>query len=109
MTIRDLIALLDRPLCTGSLDVEAGAVTADSRLVEAGTIFVAVRGENRDGRQFIPMALERGAAAIVADTAAETGHPEDIPYIQVSDTRHALAALAGALAGNPAKKLKLVE
>ena len=107
MILRDLIASLDRPLCTGSLDVEVHAVTADSRLVTPGTAFVAVRGGSRDGRQFIPMALEKGASAIVADSAAESGFPEEVPYIQVSDTRHALAALAGALAGDPSKKLRL--
>jgi UDP-N-acetylmuramoyl-L-alanyl-D-glutamate--2,6-diaminopimelate ligase len=105
--LRDLIASLDRPLAAGPLDVDIRAVTSDSRLVEPGTAFIAVRGESRDGRMFIPMALERGASAIVADSAAETGHPEEIPFIQVSDTRHALAVFARLLAGEPSKKLKL--
>ncbi len=107
MILRDLIAALDRPLCTGSLDAEISAVTADSRLAGPGTAFVAIRGEKRDGRQFIPQALEAGAAAIIADSAPESGHPEEVPYIQVSDTRHALAVLAGILAGEPSAKLKL--
>ena len=108
MILRDLIALLDRPLATGPLDVEINAVTSDSRMAGPGIVFVAVRGESRDGRMFIPMALENGAAAIIADTAAETGHPENVPYIHVSDTRHALAVAACALSGEPSKKLKLV-
>lgn len=107
MNLRDLIASLDRPLAAGTLDVDIRAVTSDSRLVEPGIAFVAVRGESRDGRQFIPMALERGASAIIADSAAETGHPENVPYIQVSDTRHALAVFARLLAGEPSKKLRL--
>jgi len=105
--LRDLIASLDRPLCTGPLDVEILAVTADSRLVAPGTAFVAIRGGSRDGRQFIPMALEKGAAVIIADSASESGFPEEIPYIHVSDPRHALSAFASALAGDPSKKLKL--
>ena len=88
MILRDLIAHLDRPLHAGPLDTDIRAVTSDSRLVEPGVAFVAVRGESRDGREFIPMALERGAAVIISDTAPETGHPAEIPYIQVSDTRH---------------------
>ena len=107
MILRDLIASLDRPLSAGPLDVEINAVTADSRLAGPGVAFIAIRGESRDGRQFIPAALEAGAAAIVADTAAESGHPEEVPYIQVSDTRHALAAMAALLAGHPSKHLKL--
>jgi UDP-N-acetylmuramoyl-L-alanyl-D-glutamate--2,6-diaminopimelate ligase len=105
--LRDLIATLNRPLVAGPLDVEIRAVTSDSRLVEPGTAFVAVRGESHDGRMFIPMALERGAAVIVSDTAAETGHPDEVPYIHVGDVRHALAAFARALSGDPSGKLKL--
>jgi UDP-N-acetylmuramoyl-L-alanyl-D-glutamate--2,6-diaminopimelate ligase len=105
--LRDLIARLDRPLPAGPLDTDILAVTSDSRLVEPGSAFVAVRGGREDGRKFIPMALERGASAIIADTAAETGHPPEIPYVQVADTRRALAALARTLAGDPSKRLKL--
>lgn len=107
MILRDLIPSLHRPLAVGPLDVDILAVTADSRLVEPGTAFVAIRGDDRDGRMFIPMALENGAAAIISDSAAETGHPDDVPYIQTGDTRHALAAFARILAGEPSKKLKL--
>jgi UDP-N-acetylmuramoyl-L-alanyl-D-glutamate--2,6-diaminopimelate ligase len=107
VTLRDLIALLDRPLATGPLDVEIDAVTSDSRAAGPGSVFIAVRGESRDGRMFIPMALENGAAAIIADSAAESGHPENVPYVHVSDTRRALATVAAALAGNPSRKIKV--
>lgn len=108
MTLRDLIGLLARPVHTGSLDVDLTAVTADSRAVVPGVAFVAIRGHQQDGRRFIPAALESGAAAIISDTAPETGHPDGVPWIQVSDPRTALATLAAVLAGEPAKKLKLV-
>lgn len=108
MTLRDLIALLDRPLTTGPLDVEIKAVTADSRVVDPGAAYVAIRGGTRDGRAFIPMALEKGAAAIISDSAADDDHPEDVPYVHVGDVRQALAIFASALAGNPSKKLRLV-
>lgn len=108
MTLRELIALLPKPVHAGSLDVAISAVTADSRTVDEGTVFVAVRGSGQDGRMYIPSAIERGAAAIVADTAPETGHPLNVPWVQVADTRAALAAFADALAGSPSEKLKLV-
>ena len=107
MILRDLIASLDRPLCSGSLDVEVNAVTADSRMVKPGTAFVAIRGGSRDGRAFIPMALENGASVIISDSASAEGHPEGVPYLHVSDVRQALAAFAALLAGEPSKKLKL--
>jgi UDP-N-acetylmuramoyl-L-alanyl-D-glutamate--2,6-diaminopimelate ligase len=105
--LRDLIAHLDRPLHAGPLDTDIKAVTSDSRLVEPGVAFVAVRGESRDGREFIPKAIERGAAVIICDTAPDENHPAEVTYIQVSDTRHALAAFARLLAGEPSKKLRL--
>jgi len=105
--LRDLIASLQRPLVAGPLDVEILAVTADSRSTGPGTAFVAVRGGTQDGRKFIPAALDSGASAIIADSPAASGHPETVPWIQVNDTRHALAALASVLAGEPSKKLRL--
>lgn len=107
MTLRELIANLDHPLAAGPLDTDLSAVTADSRLAGPGTAFVAIRGGSRDGRTFIPMALENGASAIIADSAQETGHPDHVPYVQVRDTRAALATLARILAGDPAQKLRL--
>lgn len=107
MILRELIAVLNRPLAAGPLDVEIHAVTADSRLAGPGIAFVAIRGNKQDGRMYIPMALENGAAAIFADSGPETGHPVDVPYVHVNDTRVALALMAALLAGEPSKKLKL--
>lgn len=108
MTLRELIAPLPKPVHSGSLDVEIAAVTADSRTVDEGTVFVAIRGSGRDGREFIPSAIERGVVAIVADSAPETGHPLNVPWIQVPDPRAALAVFADLLAGSPSERLKLV-
>ena len=107
MKLRDLISRLERPVADGSLDVGANAVTADSRQVTAGSIFVAIRGAKADGRRFIGAAVERGAVAVVSDTARETGDP-GVPWIQVADPRKALSTLAAAFAGDPSEKLKLV-
>ncbi len=108
MKLRELIPRLHRPLIDGDLDTEITSVTSDSRSVEAGSVFVAVRGGSLDGRRFIRPAVEAGAVAIVADSARETGDPSDLPWIQVSDPRAALSALAAALEGDPAKELKLI-
>ena len=106
--IRDILSLLDRPRATGPLDAAVTSVTSDSRAVTAGSIFVAIRGNELDGRKFIPSAIEQGAVAIVADSAPETGDPTDVAWIQVRDTRKALASMAALLADNPSSKLRLV-
>ena len=79
----------------------------DSREVEEGGLFVAVRGEDTDGHLFIDKAIERGAVAVVCEEV-----PEDAPppggFIQVHRTRTALAELAAAFYGDPARELTMV-
>lgn len=95
---------------TGTIpDAPITAVTADSRLVQPGTVFVAIQGGTVDGHRFIPDALARGASAVVgtADLAAEAaGWPA--PYIRVADARLALATLAAALYDFPSSAMRLI-
>jgi len=78
------------------------AVTHDSRRVlrEPGTAFVAIPGFKRDGAEFVPEALGRGAALVVAERLPE-GLPKEAPVLVVPDARAALAALARAVHGDP--------
>jgi UDP-N-acetylmuramoyl-L-alanyl-D-glutamate--2,6-diaminopimelate ligase len=78
-----------------------GGVTHDSRLVEPGFAFVAIPGFRRDGTEFVPEALRRGAALIVA----ERGLPPGVPAVVVPDARAALAALARAAFGDPSAEM----
>ena len=71
------------------------AVSTDSRAVAAGELFIALRGENFDGHEFVAAARERGAvAAVVAADAAESLASVGLPLLVVADTRLALGALA---------------
>ena len=73
------------------------AVSTDSRSVAAGELFIALRGENFDGHQFVAAAGERGAvAAVVAADAAESLAGVGLPLLVVADTRLALGALAAS-------------
>jgi UDP-N-acetylmuramoyl-tripeptide--D-alanyl-D-alanine ligase len=70
-------------------------VSTDSRAVQAGELFIALRGENFDGHAFVAAARERGAvAAVVAADAAEALGEAGMPLLLVADTRLALGALA---------------
>jgi UDP-N-acetylmuramoyl-L-alanyl-D-glutamate--2,6-diaminopimelate ligase len=92
------------------------AIAYDSRRVEPGSLFVAVPGATErscDGHDFIEQALERGAAALVvqADHRPAWERPAgsgQVPMVVVSDTRRALALLAAAFHGWPARRLRVV-
>ena len=88
-------------------DPEIAAVTDDSRRVVPGALFVAVRGTRADGRAFVPEAVARGAAAIVAEgpDVAGTGH---VPLVRVKAARLALAEIAARFHGRPADALQVI-
>jgi UDP-N-acetylmuramoyl-tripeptide--D-alanyl-D-alanine ligase len=72
--------------------VEYARISTDSRKVEAGDLFVALGGEQFDGHEFLPDALNRGAAGAVVSRESATG--EGFPFYLVSDTLEALGSLA---------------
>ena len=87
--------------------MEVNDITIDSREVKAGSCFVAVRGVNSDGHQYIPMAIEKGASVIVCEEFP-ANLPEGITFIQVENTAEALGFMAHQFYGNPSEKIKLI-
>ncbi len=77
--------------------LDAGGVTADSRTVKAGDIFVAIAGGKADGMRFIQSALAAGASAIVAEQPPGTPLPGDTAFVRVANARRALALIAAKL------------
>ena len=75
-----------------ALDVTG--VSADSRTVKPGGLFVAVAGSNDDGLNFVSQALASGAAAIMAERPPATPLPEAVAFVKVADARRALALTA---------------
>ena len=93
-------------------DVEVTGVTADSRLVRKGTVFVAIPGTQQDGAKYIPHALEKGAAAVIV-SEGRTSRVEgpgtfEGRHFVVDDPRAALALLAANFYDKPAESLSLV-
>ena len=84
-----------------------GSLTYDSRAVEAGACFFAVRGTQSDGHNYISSAVERGATAIVCERMPEN-RVEGISYIAVEDTNIAMAQMAAAFYDHPSRELRLV-
>lgn len=93
------------------LRTEIVDATADSRAVRPGTLFVAVPGTQRDGHHFIPSAVQRGAAVVVGALSVEALRsdgivmPDTVPYVQVGDSRRALALACAALQRFPSRAL----
>ena len=85
-------------------EMEITGIAYDSRTVEPGQLFVAVTGFAADGHRFIPMAVEKGAAAVLCQTPPEG----EIPYVQVENTRSALALASANFFGRPAEKMKFI-
>ncbi len=87
-------------------DAPVSAVAYDSRQATSGAVFVALRGARADGSTFARNAVARGAIAVVSEAPAPAGIAVD--WIQVSDGRLALAALAAAFYAHPSEELILV-
>src|SRR2546423_12621519 len=79
----------------------------DSRRVQPGWLFVAMRGETTDGNRYIDAAIQAGAVAVVTDSSTETPR-EGVGWVVVSHGRRALARLSANLYKHPANRLKLV-
>ena len=91
MHLIDLIPDIDKALAATSVT----GVTADSREVSPGNIFVAIRGMSHDGHDHIDAAIKAGAAAIIVEgDAARQTVKTDIPVISMDNTRQALALIA---------------
>jgi UDP-N-acetylmuramoyl-L-alanyl-D-glutamate--2,6-diaminopimelate ligase len=83
-------------------------VTADSRTVRAGALFVAVRGERQDGHDFLDQAVAKGAAAVAIQSGAVFEAPPNVSVIRVADTRRALSSFASAFYGDPSQQIEVV-
>lgn len=103
MKVRELIESLERPMVSGSLDVDITGITYDSRRAGPGVLFAALRGQKDDGHQFIHKALDSGATAIVAEIPPYA--ESSTPWIHVPDSREALARLSARFYGEPSQEL----
>ena len=104
MKLRELLKNIGVLANTADLETDISAICYDSRKAEPGCLFVAIGGFATDGNRFIPMALEKGAAAVVTAKKPEG----EIPYILVESDRLALALLGCNFYGNPAASMTMI-
>ena len=104
MKLKELIQNIPVLECTADPELEISQVHYDSRKVTEGSLFVAVTGFASDGNRFIPMALGKGAAAVVTAKKPEG----DVPYVLVESDRMALALLGCNFFGHPARSMTMI-
>jgi UDP-N-acetylmuramoyl-L-alanyl-D-glutamate--2,6-diaminopimelate ligase len=111
MRLSYLCSALPHWVQTQGNDPDIRSLSADSRKVEPGSLFVAIAGVDVDGHRFIPQAVERGAVAVVFSDPTWDGALSQWPHVaavRVPDSREALAYLSAAWHGFPARALRVV-
>ena len=107
MKLSELLKNVEVLNSLGDADVDITGVNIDSRRIEKGHLFVAIPGTQTDGHNFIPKAIEQGAAAVLCEYFPNTRVP-GITYIAVESTEDAVGKVATVFYGEPSLKLKLV-
>lgn len=103
MKLQELLRGVAVKSSTAADNQEIREVRYDSRAVQAGDLFVAIRGFATDGHQYISKALEQGAVAIVCEEA-----PAGVPAVVVENARQALAEIAANRFGHPADSMVML-
>ena len=107
MVLNQLLSKVDAIAIVGDTDMEITGVSIDSRRVESGHLFVAMKGSRTDGHRFIHSAIEKGARAVMLEDMPQDC-AEGVTYIKVKSTEDYVGPVATTFYGNPSEHLKLV-
>ncbi len=89
---------------SGSSDIEIKGIAYDSRKVEPGYLFIAIKGFETDGHKYIDSAIKNGAAAVLGEDECDC----PCTYVKTADSRKAMALCAAAFYDHPERKLKII-
>jgi UDP-N-acetylmuramoyl-L-alanyl-D-glutamate--2,6-diaminopimelate ligase len=103
MKFRDLLQNVE--VSSSSGDAEISSIEYDSRRIQPGSLFVAMRGESTDGNRYIAQAIDKGAVAMVSDNP-EFRPSKELAFAVVPHGRRALAQISAEFYGHPGEKLK---
>jgi UDP-N-acetylmuramoyl-L-alanyl-D-glutamate--2,6-diaminopimelate ligase len=106
MPLEELVRDAGPSVIEGDRRTPISGVTIDSRRVERGALFAAVRGEKADGLAFVGDALARGASAVLSDRPRPAGI--DCACVRVENARSALAMMARAFHGRPDRRIAVI-
>lgn len=105
--LKDILYKVTINAVVGSTSLQVNAIDFDSRNIAQGDVFVAIKGSITDGHQYIDLAIEKGAVAIICEILPEKLQNK-ITYIEVESASRALAFMAANYYQNPSANLKLV-
>lgn len=108
MKLADLLKKIKPAEVRGSLEVEISGVNIDSRQVEPGDLFIALKGTQTDGHAYVPVALERGARAVLVSDPIPADVAGDVTYVRVADTVAAAGPVVTHYFGDPSERMVLV-
>lgn len=107
MILKDLLKLAGKYEIVGNEETNVNGIEIDSRNIKEGNAFIAIKGTQADGHNYIGKAIELGAKTIICEKLPETT-VEDVTYVTISDTEDAVGKIATTFYGNPTEKLDLV-
>ncbi|MBR6197281.1 MAG: UDP-N-acetylmuramoyl-L-alanyl-D-glutamate--2,6-diaminopimelate ligase [Bacteroidaceae bacterium] len=107
MKLKELVAKLNVLEVAGNLDVDVNGVNIDSRLIGEGHLFIAVKGTQADGHNYIGKAIELGAVAVVCETVPAE-YADKAVFVRVENSEQIVGQIATTFYGDPTSKLKLV-
>jgi UDP-N-acetylmuramoyl-L-alanyl-D-glutamate--2,6-diaminopimelate ligase len=96
MKLREILPA-DAEIETRTADLDVNGVSADSRAIKSGNVFVAIEGGKTDGLNFIGPAIAAGAVAVLAQRRPDATMPEGVAFVRVGNPRRALALIAAKL------------
>ena len=111
MNLKELLIGLKGLKARGNIDIDITGVAFNSKEVQSGNLFIAIKGFENDGHEFIKEAINSGAVAVMIEEGcdiAKLNVPNEITIIMAKDTREALAVISCNYYDNPSKKLKLI-
>ena len=111
MELRKVLNGIDNLKAKGNLEINIKKIEKDSRLIKEGDLFVAIRGFETDGHEYIDTAIANGVVAVMVDKDCDIKKlkvPENVALLVADNTRYALAISACNINGNPSRKFKLI-
>ena len=100
MLLKELLKPVGKYEITGSEEIEINGIEIDSRNIKEGNAFIAIKGTQADGHNYIGKAVELGATAIICEKLPETT-ADSVTYVTVNDTEDAVGKIATTFFGIP--------
>ncbi len=111
MKLKEMLVGLEGLKVKGDLEVEIKEIENNSKNVKKGYLFIAIKGFDVDGHQYIESAIKKGATAVMIEEGCDVkalAIPEGITIVMAKNTREAMAIVSSNFYGNPSRKFKLI-